>query len=99
VHTDESIRQQVEKGVFSLVFMSPKSLLQVLLQWREMFRSRIYQDNLLLMEPIALKVESLCMNYTIVDVCHVWCVNCLLKMYTIVTFIIAYKCLNNIRAY
>ena len=28
--TDYSIRQQVEKGVFSLVFMSPKSLLQVL---------------------------------------------------------------------
>ena len=43
--TDESIRQQVEKGVFSLVFMSPESLLKVL-RWREMFRSRIYQDNL-----------------------------------------------------
>jgi len=43
--TDESIRQQVEKGVFSLVFMSPESLLQVL-RWREMFRSTIYQDNL-----------------------------------------------------
>ena len=43
--TDENIRQQVEKGVFSLVFMSPESLLQVL-RWREMFRSTIYQDNL-----------------------------------------------------
>ena len=43
--TDENIRQQVEKGVFSLVFMSPESLLQVL-RWREMFRSTIYPDNL-----------------------------------------------------
>ena len=43
--TDERIRQQVEKGVFSLVFMSPESLLKVL-RWREMFRSKIYQDNL-----------------------------------------------------
>ena len=42
---DERIRQQVEKGVFSLVFMSPESLLKVL-RWREMFRSKIYQDNL-----------------------------------------------------
>ena len=50
--TDESIRKQVEKGVFSLIFMSPESLLQVL-RWREMFRSRIYQENL-----VALVVDE-----------------------------------------
>ena len=42
--TDERIHQQIEKGVFTFVFMSPESLLKVLC-WREIFRSRLYQDN------------------------------------------------------
>ena len=43
--TDESIHQQVEKGVFTFVLMSSESLLKILC-WREIFRSRLYQDNL-----------------------------------------------------
>ena len=42
---DETIKQQVLKGEFQLVFMSPKSVLRVL-KYREMFRSIAYQKNL-----------------------------------------------------
>ena len=43
--TDETIRRQVEKGDYKLVYLSPESLLKVL-RWREMFRSESYQSNL-----------------------------------------------------
>ena len=41
--TDESIQQQLEKWVFTFVLMSPESLLKVFC-WREILRSRLYQD-------------------------------------------------------
>lgn len=40
---DETVRQAVVCGEYQLVYMSPESLLGVL-QWREMFRSPIYQE-------------------------------------------------------
>ncbi len=43
---DESIKEQVLKGEFELVFMSPESMLRVL-KYREMFRSAVYQKNLM----------------------------------------------------
>ena len=42
---DETIKEQVIKGDFELVFMSPESMLTVL-KYREMFRSVAYQKNL-----------------------------------------------------
>ena len=42
---NESVKQQVLKGEFQLVFMSPESMLKVL-KCREMFRSTAYQKNL-----------------------------------------------------
>ena len=41
----DSVNLHVEKGEFSLVFMSPKSLVSGC-RWREMFHSAIYQANL-----------------------------------------------------
>ncbi len=41
---DPLARQKALKGEAQLVFMSPESLLSVL-TWREMFRSRVYQEN------------------------------------------------------
>lgn len=41
----DSVNLHVEKGEFSLVFMSPESLVSGC-RWREMFRSAIYQANL-----------------------------------------------------
>ena len=43
--TDEGIKADVVKGKFSLVYMSPESMLTVL-KYREMFRSSTYQQNL-----------------------------------------------------
>ena len=40
-----SLHNVMEKGEFSLVFMSPESLVRGC-RWREMFRSAIYQANL-----------------------------------------------------
>ena len=42
---DESVKEQVLKGEFELVFMSPECILRVL-KYREMFRSVAYQKNL-----------------------------------------------------
>ncbi len=42
---DPLARQKALKGEAQLVFMSPESLLSVLM-WREMFRSRVYQENI-----------------------------------------------------
>lgn len=42
---DLAVKAGVVAGDFQLVYMSPESLLCVL-QWREMFRSEIYQKNL-----------------------------------------------------
>ena len=43
---DESVTEQVLKGEFELVFMSPECMLRVL-KYREMFRSVTYQKNLM----------------------------------------------------
>ena len=40
---DEAVMQSVVSGEYQLVYMSPESLLGVL-QWREMFRSPVYQE-------------------------------------------------------
>ena len=42
---DLKVRVDVEGGKYQLVYMSPESLL-LNLTWREMFRSRVYRDNL-----------------------------------------------------
>ena len=42
---DEAVKQAVMSGEYQLVYMSPESLLGVL-QWREMFRSPVYQEGL-----------------------------------------------------
>ena len=41
-----STGDQVEKGKILLVFMSPESMITGS-RWREMFRSAVYQENLL----------------------------------------------------
>ena len=43
--TDENIRSNVIAGEYSLVYMSPESMLTNL-RYREMFRSVVYQENL-----------------------------------------------------
>ena len=43
---ESEIRQGVLRGDYQLIYISPESLLRVL-QWREMFRSDIYQSNLI----------------------------------------------------
>ena len=43
--TDENIRSNVIAGEYSLVYMSPESMLTNL-RYREMFRSAVYQENL-----------------------------------------------------
>ena len=40
---DEAVMQSVVSGEYQLVYMSPESLLGIL-QWREMFRSPVYQE-------------------------------------------------------
>ena len=42
---DQSVEQGVKNGEYSLVYMSPESMMTVL-QWREMFRSQLYQQRL-----------------------------------------------------
>ena len=44
--TDREIKSGVLAGEFQLVYMSPESLLCVL-QWREMFRNKVYEKNLI----------------------------------------------------
>ena len=43
--TDESIKSDVVAGEYSLVYISPESMLTNL-RYREMFRSTVYQENL-----------------------------------------------------
>ena len=43
--TDEAIKSSVVTGEYSLVYMSPESMLTNLM-YREMFRSTVYQENL-----------------------------------------------------
>ena len=43
--TDENIKSSVIAGEYSLVYMSPESMLTNL-RYREMFRSVVYQENL-----------------------------------------------------
>lgn len=43
---DEHIKEGVVKGEYELVYMSPESMLRVL-KYREMFRSDVYQQNLM----------------------------------------------------
>ena len=40
------IKQDVLRGDYQLIYISPESLLRVL-QWRKMFRSEVYQPNLI----------------------------------------------------
>lgn len=42
---DLKVKDDVAEGKYQLVYMSPESLLMNL-TWREMFRSRVYRDNL-----------------------------------------------------
>ena len=42
---DVKVKADIVKGKFQLVFMTPESLL-LNLTWIEMFRSRVYRDNL-----------------------------------------------------
>ena len=42
---DIEVKNAVENGMYQLVYMSPESMMGTL-TWREMFRSRIYQQNL-----------------------------------------------------
>ena len=42
---DYSVERGVMNGEYSLVYMSPESMMTVL-QWREMFRSQLYQQRL-----------------------------------------------------
>ena len=42
---DEDIKLGVLSGDYQLIYISPESLLRIL-QWREMLRSAVYQDNL-----------------------------------------------------
>lgn len=44
--TDPAVKSAVAAGHYQLVYLSPESLLCVL-QWREMFRSAVYQRNLI----------------------------------------------------
>ena len=44
--TDEAIKSGVVAGDYSLVYMSPESMLTNL-KYREMFRSTVYQENLI----------------------------------------------------
>ena len=46
VGEDETVRAGVREGAYQLIYLSPESLLCVL-QWREMFRSSVYQENLI----------------------------------------------------
>ena len=78
----------VVAGDFQLVYMSPESLLCVL-QWREMFRSKIYQKNLVaaIVDEVHCVEKWLvsCMimqsaSYTIalyVGVCKEYCSGCI----------------------
>ena len=43
---DEQVKEDVVSGHYSLVYMSPESMLTNL-RYREMFRSRVYQENLI----------------------------------------------------
>ena len=40
---DQEVKNRVERGEYSLVFMSPEAMLTVL-RWREMFHTDVYQD-------------------------------------------------------
>ena len=40
---DEDVKNRVERGEYSLVFMSPEAMLTVL-RWREMFHTDVYQE-------------------------------------------------------
>ncbi len=63
--TDPSVDAGVEMGDYQLVYMSPECMLAVP-RWREMFRSEVYQQNL-----VALAIdEAHCVEK--------WLVNCLL---------------------
>ena len=42
---DQSVEQGVKNGEYSLVYMNPESMMTVL-QWREIFRSQLYQQRL-----------------------------------------------------
>ena len=55
--TDENIRSNVIAGEYSLVYMSPESMVTYL-RYRVMFRSVVYQENfvgLAIMRPIVLR--------------------------------------------